>query len=85
MLRYYLTNMSYTNNYIKNCQKHQIDPDRSFIKWIGTVETIIKSKLNMGLLDIPDEDYMYNFENNITAKEMAQIILSEYGIQINSN
>jgi hypothetical protein len=70
--------MSYASNYIKNYQKRNIETDENFIKWINSVENIIKYKLQMNLLDIPDEDYMFNFENNIMPEEMAQIILIQY-------
>jgi len=48
--------------------------------WVNVIETIVKYKLGMDLLDLPDEDYMLNYENNIDARDMAKMILSQYDI-----
>jgi len=72
--------MLYTEHYVKHCQKKNINIDKNFIMWVNVIETIVKYKLGMDLLDLPDEDYMLNYENNIDARDMAKMILSQYDI-----
>jgi len=70
--------MSYAKYYVKSCYSKNIPINKKFIGWIAMVESIVQSKLGMNLLDIPDEDYMLNYENNIIPIKMANIILSQY-------
>ncbi len=61
---------TYVEYYLSNIQ----EIDNKFLIWISKVEKIIYSKLQMSLIDLPDEDYMYYFENNFGPREMVQII-----------
>ena len=49
-------------------------PDDKFIKWINLVEQMVIEFFSIELLDLPDEDYMENYENKITPIEMFNII-----------
>ena len=78
--------MSYAKYYVKSCHSKNIPIDKKFIRWITIIESIVQSKLGMDLLDIPDEDYMLNYENHLIPKKMANIILSQYvglGLDLN--
>ena len=68
------------NSYHKQCIKHNIEPNINFEKWINNVEIIVYQKLKLNLLDIPDEDYMINFEENISYNQMAKYIINQYNI-----
>ena len=78
--------MSYAKYYVKSCHSKNIPINKKFVRWITMVESIVQSKLEMGLLDIPDEDYMLNYENHLIPIKMANIILSQYvclGLDLN--
>ena len=49
--------------------------NKRFNLWITRVEKIIFKKLNLYLLDLPDECYYDNFSNGITPSKMAKIII----------
>jgi hypothetical protein len=70
--------MSYAKYYIKSCHSKNMPLNKKFVGWITMVESIVQSNLGMDLLNIPDEDYMLNYENNLTPQEMSHIILSQY-------
>jgi hypothetical protein len=70
--------MSYAKYYVKSCHSKNIQIDKKFVGWIAIVESIVQSNLGMDLLNIPDEDYMLNYENNLTPQEMSHIVLSQY-------
>ena len=70
--------MSYAKYYVKSCHSKNMRINKKFIGWIAMVEFIVQSNLGMDLLDIPDEDYMLNYENNLTPQEMSHIVLSQY-------
>ena len=51
-----------------------------FLKWIDTIETSIFNTYELYLLDIPDENYMYYFENNYSPKEVIKLIQDDFEI-----
>jgi hypothetical protein len=55
-------------------------PNTKFIVWVNQVEQIVIKNLNMNLLEIPDEDYMYYYESKMSSNDMAKIILDQYKI-----
>ena len=71
--------MMYSTYYkLKQTDKSNFQTDRKFIHWVDTVEYIVMGKLKMGLLDLPDENYIVNFENGMVAGEMAKKIIDGY-------
>ena len=70
--------MLYSEYYISQNNKNKIPIDKKFVKWINTVEGIVLKNIGLTLLDIPDEDYMLNYESKIEPNEMAQYIISQY-------
>ncbi len=72
--------MSYSEYYIKYCRKNSNVPNTKFIVWVNQVEQIVIKNLNMNLLEIPDEDYMYYYESKMSSNDMAKIILDQYKI-----
>lgn len=75
--------MLYSEYYISQNIKKNIPIDAKFVKWINTVEGIVLKKLNMSLSDIPDEDYMLNYESKIEPNDMAQYIIKQYDLYSN--
>ena len=49
--------------------------DIKFVKWVDKIEVITKKKLNLTLLELPDEPYRFFFENGLGYKDMAKEIL----------
>lgn len=74
--------MRYSHYYIQNCKNHQDIPNIKFAKWMDKIENIIHKKLNLTLLDLPDEMYYDMFENNYTFEAVANNILKEYSEHI---
>ncbi len=66
---------NYSEYYKKNTSPEIIN--LNFIKWIDQVEKMIYKKLKLNLLDIPDQLYMYHFENGYTPKDMFDLIIEE--------
>jgi hypothetical protein len=46
--------------------------------WIDEVENIVFNTIGIGLLDLPDEAYRMNHDNNWSAEEMANYVIHEY-------
>ncbi len=72
--------MKYKYYYLKQCFSNWYPVNLKFLKWIDTIEQSILNKYNLNLLDIPDENYMYYFENNYTTKEVIRIIQDDLQI-----
>ena len=66
--------MLYSNYYIINCTKNHIPINTKFVDWINQIEIYIQSKYQVGLLDIPDEPYMINWEKGISSDQMIKHI-----------
>lgn len=61
--------------YSEYYQKRTNEVDYKFINWINRVETQVKKKLGMGLLDLSDQPYMICFENGVDVKQMVSQVL----------
>lgn len=69
----------YSQNYFMNCHGEMMHSiDWQFMRWVDDIENIVLEKTHFNLLDLPDEDYMYNFENHVTANVMAQKIIDSF-------
>lgn len=66
--------MLYSNYYITNCTKNNLQVNSKFVDWINKVEKQIFSKYQVGLLDIADEPYMINWEQGMTSDQMVKLI-----------
>jgi hypothetical protein len=66
--------MLYSNYYLNSCVKQNIPINKNFVDWINKVEVYIQSKYKVGLLDIPDEPYMINWEYGMSSDQMILII-----------
>lgn len=66
--------MLYSNYYITNCTKNNLQVNSKFVDWINKVEKQIFSKYQVGLLDIADEPYMINWEQGMTPDQMVKLI-----------
>lgn len=75
--------MLYSEYYISQNTKKNIPIDKKFVKWINTVEGIVLKKIGFTLSDIPDEDYMLNYESQIKPNDMAQYIIKQYDLYSN--
>jgi hypothetical protein len=66
----------YTTNYKTKIPKDEVD--KKFMIWMDKIEEYVFSSIGMYLLDLPDEEYMYYFENNISYEYVGDKIISEY-------
>lgn len=69
---------NYSTYYLGRKQKNNEEVDEEFIKWIDKVEKIVFDKLNFRLLDLPDEEYVINYEKKMMPQKMAQIIITNF-------
>lgn len=70
--------MLYSRYYIQKCSKNNIIIDVDFFDWINNVEYIVLNKINMYLLELPDEAYIINYEHGMSYIEMAKKIIYDY-------
>lgn len=68
---------SYVDSYLSQCKLHNEKPDVKFIKFMNSVEKIVKSKIGVGLLDLPDELYRVMYDDNCSVKNVAEHVMSE--------
>jgi len=47
----------------------------SFKEWKSKVEQIVYKSIGLYLDDLPDEDFMMNYEDSVTPDDMAAIVL----------
>ena len=52
--------------------------DEAFCIWMDSVEKFVHHKTNFYLLDLEDEMYRMNFEDGMTPKEMAFIVVDNF-------
>ncbi len=64
----------HANTYVHWYLNSQTDINYKFANWINKVEKQIMSKLNLTLLDLPDEDYMIFFEEKKSPETVVNII-----------
>lgn len=69
---------SYVIYYRKSCKDNNYTIDNRFITWIEIVEKHVVDKIGLNLLDLPDEQYMGNFQNNMMASQMAYIVVKNF-------
>lgn len=78
---------NYVNWYLNKCvnSNFKINTNESkvnyeFIEWIEEIENYIILNFGFTLIDLPDEDYIFYFENNYTPEMMIKIILNSNGL-----
>lgn len=52
--------------------------DSEFIEWMKHVDYIVYDSIEYHLSDLPDEDFMLNYEHGITTNKMAEIVISNF-------
>jgi hypothetical protein len=68
--------MKYVDYYIaKNTKNNQVI-NFKFVVWINQIEKYFIDKYCINLLDLPDEDYMFYFDENYSHKEVIDIIIN---------
>lgn len=68
---------SYANYYFERCRLGGDKPDTKFAKWVNQIEKQIKNKLNVSLLDLPDEPYMAWYESGESIDTCVEYILED--------
>jgi hypothetical protein len=48
-----------------------------FLRWVDTIERIVQDSLNVGLLDLSDQDYMMMFEDESDPQIVANNIIND--------
>jgi|LakMenE01Jun11ns_1017448.scaffolds.fasta_scaffold9184721_2 hypothetical protein len=66
----------YTTDYKTKTPKDEIN--KKFMIWMDKIEEYIFTNIGMYLLDFPDEEYMYYFENNVSYEYVGDKIISDY-------
>jgi len=56
---------------------NHVDTKMSFQNWKNIVDNIVYNKTKMHCNDLPDEDYWVNWDNNVSPKDMAQVIFKD--------
>lgn len=69
--------MNYSNYYIKKCEKSNKKPNMEFVIWITNIESFIEKNLNLSLLELPDDNYMFYFENGTTSEYIINKIIKD--------
>ena len=67
--------MQYSSYYLSK----NSEPNTKFVDWINNVEKNVLELFGVNLLDIPDENYMGNFESGYSSNQMVQIIQDSNG------
>mgnify|MGYP005997351557 CR=1 FL=1 len=57
--------------------------DKKFNAWMNEVEKEVYSKINIALIDLPDENYRMLFDDKINPIEMALIVTKDYYMMMN--
>lgn len=58
--------------------------NKSYAYWMDDVEDIVYDRLQIRLLDLPDQMYMHYFEEGCTAEEMADIVFEDLLLDLDS-
>lgn len=48
-----------------------------FKTWLKNVDDDVYKQIKLRLNDLPDEDFWIHWDNNVSSKEMAQIIIKD--------
>jgi len=67
--------MNFTNRYTTTYNKIT---DQKHKEWMDEIEDYVYSKLELYLLDLPDEPYRMDYDDGITASTIAKRIVSDY-------
>jgi hypothetical protein len=70
--------MLYSEHYICYNNKHNINIEKKFVTWINIVENKVFEKLKLRLLDIPDEDYMFYYEQKHDPIKISNYVINQY-------
>jgi hypothetical protein len=65
----------YSEWYIHTCNINNKKINEKFVEWINNVEEKVEIIYGLRLLDLVDENYMYNFEKGISSDKMTDIVL----------
>lgn len=57
------------------CVQNKCSIDYGFVSWMNKIEDYFQTNFNIGLLDLPDENYMECYENGYKPTEMVQQML----------
>lgn len=49
--------------------------DKKFLEWMDRIEKDVEAKSGLGLLDLPDQNYMESFERGIDYETMVDEVL----------
>ena len=52
--------------------------DNRFETWMNEINKILVEKINLRIVDLPDEDFRVKFDDNVTSNMMAKIMIDEY-------
>ena len=81
MTQYNQLNLSYDNEECNNtiC-RYDMKKNLTVLyrEWMNTVSKIVYMKIHIHLDDLPDENYRINFDQDMTAEDMAKIVLRTY-------
>jgi len=50
--------------------------EKAYNKWYNKIDALVYEELRMNLTDLPDEAYRDSFENELSPKDMAQMIIN---------
>jgi hypothetical protein len=72
--------MKYSDYYIRRkiATSKEDAIDVPFIEWIDEVENKVRQKLGIALLDLPDEPFMFMYEQNITPIDASNKCVSNF-------
>lgn len=70
--------MLYTYYYRKKCTQYGDKPNVLFNIWMNKIENKIKNEIELNLLDLPDQDYMFMFETNKSVEYVVAIIINDF-------
>lgn len=76
------TCIRYSTYYKRNTKPEYYDIN--YLDWMDDVEDIVYDRLQIRLLDLPDQMYMHYFEEGCTAEEMADIVFEDLLLDLDS-
>ena len=62
------------NTFIKMTKEENVE--KAYNKWYNKIDALVYEELRMNLTDLPDEAYRDSFENELSPKDMAQMIIN---------
>jgi len=70
--------MKYIDHYISHCTVSKQTPDKKFIEWINKIEDFVENVTELKLLELPDEDYMNEFEKGTSWQVYDYAIVNDF-------